>query len=502
MTRSLLLALLALAPAGSTSAAPGGATPTSAAVAAAPASARPVSDIHLPFEIAVADLRRVVDAALAGGDPRGQLYVRAGIPIHPGTARVEVLRNGAVTLSARDDGVLLVSLPLRIKGRAEWETPDRIELKLGRFSRSFKVKPIRHHEDAEVTLTVHAALALDLTPEWTVRSRTQARFTWDERPTLSIGPISIDLGGVVGPSIDRLLAEAAPAVDAAIAREVRLRASIERAVQALARPLRLSDAPEAWLTVEPLAATFSGLARRGDRLIFSLGIKAHLAVLVGAAAPTRAPGALPPLGHEAWHQGSIQIEAEQRVTVAAVERAVIESLDRRAQDGAIPEVPFALATPPDFAMRAIGPRLEAAVNLTLALPGGPRTVRVRARAEANRGPVGAVALTITGVTLEWAERERQATPLEEAARVALGAGLDRLYRGTEVPLSTFTDPLRRTLQERLQALSIAPGVHLDATVDRVSVDAITIDGADLCFYLIVVGRASATLTPELLRAAG
>lgn len=258
--------------------------PVAVAPARAPAAA--ISQIDVPVTVPIRELESVLDAELAGGKRDGSLFSRSGIPIDQGRVQVEVLRNGPLALDVGADGRLLVALPLRLKVRGDWEVD------LG-------ITTIKHHEDVSAELSVHAALALDVGADWVVRSRTLLSFSWAQKPELKVGPLRISLGSVAGAQLDKLLAKAGPMFDEAIARKVPLRAAAERAWQAMDAPVRLSSDPDTWLAIDPLAVSFSGLGRRGDALVFMLGLQAHVAMSVGPQPATVAPKPLPALGVKA-----------------------------------------------------------------------------------------------------------------------------------------------------------------------------------------------------------
>lgn len=457
---------------------------------------RAITDINVPVEIAVRDLEQVLNGQFAGGNSEGQLFLASGIPIHPGTAQVEVLRRGALSLEVSPGGVIRIALPIRINARGDWETPKRVSIDGGFFRTSFKTIQIKHHEEATADLTLRAAITLEVGPAWTVRTQTHFSFTWDQKPVLNFGPFSISLGGIAGRHIDKLLADAAPRLDEAIAQRVPLRAMLEGFWRVMHRPVRLGESPDIWLQIEPLAITVGDLVGTGGAVVSQLRLQAYITTLVGAAPPSVALRPLPPPDQRPRKTRSIKIHSEQRIAIAAIEQVVGRALANSSFDLPTPgaSIPVTMA---NFALRGEGAALVASMTFSIDLAGQTLTLPAVVTLEPNSGPGGtSLGLTVVEVKLEWARSSPGGIAWIDGPLSAL---LGRVLGSQSFSLARVTDPLREKLQKRLGMVQLAPGVELATTLDKVGVGDIVIEGAELRCDLVVLGTARATITPAVLQ---
>lgn len=458
--------------------------------------ARAITDINVPIEIAVRDLEQTLDAQFAGGDPEGQLFFASGIPIHPGTAQVEVRRHGALSLEVSPGGVIRLALPVRIDARGDWETPKRVKLDGGFFRVSFKTIQVKHHEATTAYLTLRAAITLGVSPAWTVQTDTQISFSWDQKPVVDVGPFAISLGGIAGRHIDKLLVDAAPRLDAAIAQKVPLRSTLENFWRVMHRPVRLGASPDAWLQIEPLEIHFANVTGAGGAAVFPLHLQAYITTIVGTAPPSVRLRPLPPPDTKPRKTRGIRIHAEQRIAIVAIEEAVGRALATSSFDLPTPgaAIPVKMA---NFSLRGMGPALVASLTFSVDLPGRTLTLPATVSMEPTSGPGGtSLGLAVTEVKLDWASTNADTIGWVDGPLTAL---LARVLGSQVLSLSRVTEPLRARLQQRLGMVQLAPGVDLATTLDKVGIGDIRIEGTELRCELVVLGDAQATITPAALQ---
>jgi hypothetical protein len=192
-----------------------------------------------------------------------------------------VTRMGAITGAAKD-GKIALEVPITA-------TAD-LKLATGLFKGTA-------HVDATGVVNTETALALG--HDWALHTETAGTVQLNQAQ-LKLGPIRIPFAELWNRNQQRISAPLFKTLDREIASNVKVRLQAERLWQNAGRPLRVANAPSAWLLLAPERVRVSPLAARNDALGLSLGVdvRAHVQVSdvepsgVSVAAPLPPPSPL------------------------------------------------------------------------------------------------------------------------------------------------------------------------------------------------------------------
>ena len=183
-------------------------------------------------------------------------------------------------------------------------------------------------ETARADFTVGATVRPRFGGDWTFDPGVNMDLTWDRRPTLRLfGLIDVRVTGMVEDEVRELLDDVKAKFEAEMkALDVRGMAAEMWAV--LQEPLRLSDAPDAWLDVRPETVSFSGVHVANGVLSVNLMLGGQLAAVVGDEAPVERNNVpLPELGnHSATAPGRVSLVLPVSIGYEVLEREVEAAL--------------------------------------------------------------------------------------------------------------------------------------------------------------------------------
>ncbi|WP_066835801.1 DUF4403 family protein [Rufibacter ruber] len=238
-------------------------TAPSAAVAQHPLPERRLSTINVPITIPVTLLEQVLNEQLTG-----VLYQDDNL--EDDDLAVKVTKAAPIRLKA-EFSKLYVEVPLRVKAKGRWQW-NACEL----------CKKLQKTEETEFDLVVKTESRLQVLPNYQLKSYTSGDFAWGERkPTLSLGPLTINLAKFIEPQLKAQLNPMLQQLDKELQQRVNLKAYLAEAWQQVQQPFSVHDGYKAWLTVEPKAVRITPLALQNNQLSLQIGIDALLAVSMG-----------------------------------------------------------------------------------------------------------------------------------------------------------------------------------------------------------------------------
>ncbi|RST86726.1 DUF4403 family protein [Aquibium carbonis] len=222
----------------------------------------------------------------------------------------QALKNGPITVGGVGRQIL-VSAPVRAwvtaRGRGE----------VGRH--------IRETAEAAVTLSIAATPTIDA--EWNVGLAIDHSLHWDQRPTVRLlGLIEITFASLVEPKIHELI-EAQKAKLPALIADLKVKEKMEKAWAELQKPMKLSDAPPAWLAFKPSGIGFSGISTEDNILKVRAVLSGETSVSLGAA-PESAPVPLPQLSPDVPTDGNFNLNIPIRLPLAELEAVANQEVDK------------------------------------------------------------------------------------------------------------------------------------------------------------------------------
>lgn len=153
-------------------------------------------------------------------------------------------------------------------------------------------------ESLEAEANVAMSMAFDLDAAWKPVVALQPDIEWITPPQSRLTRMfNVSLAGLAEQQTRSIVSRAEERLPALIEERFRLQEMIQRAWEGSHTSLRLSEAPAAWLTIEPLGAHFLTPAAEADALVLNTGFTARFSV-GPEAGPAPASPPLPPLSKE------------------------------------------------------------------------------------------------------------------------------------------------------------------------------------------------------------
>ncbi|RNI28773.1 DUF4403 family protein [Rufibacter latericius] len=245
-----------------------------------------LSTITLPITIPVSALEGILNQQLTG-------VIYQDDDLQDDDLMVKVTKAGPMKLRS-EFSKLSMEVPLKIWARGRWQW-NACEL----------CKKLQKTEETEFEVTVRTESRLQLQPDYTLKSYTSGDFAWGARkPTLSLGPLKLNLAPFIEPKLKTQLAPMLQQLDQELQRRVPLPTYLNQAWRQLQTPLLLNEQYNTWLSIEPQAVRLTPLELQQNQLSLQVGIDAFVKVLSGqkpaqvktAALPNFTPTrTLPPL---------------------------------------------------------------------------------------------------------------------------------------------------------------------------------------------------------------
>ncbi|MBC3540984.1 DUF4403 family protein [Rufibacter sediminis] len=234
-----------------------------------------LSTITLPITIPVAALEEVLNQQLTG-------VIYQDDNLQDDDLMVKVTKAGPLKMRA-EFSKLMMEVPLKIWARGRWQW-NACEL----------CKSLQKTEETEFEVTVRTESRLQLQPDYSLKSYTNGDFAWGARkPTLSLGPLKINLAPFIEPKLKAQLNPMLQQLDQELQRRVPLPTYLAQAWQQLQAPLLLSDQYNTWLSIEPQAVRLTPLELQQNQLRLQVGIDAFIKVLSGQKPVPAKTAALP-----------------------------------------------------------------------------------------------------------------------------------------------------------------------------------------------------------------
>ncbi|GGK76753.1 hypothetical protein GCM10011405_25730 [Rufibacter glacialis] len=235
----------------------------------------PLSTITLPVSLPVSVLETRLNQELTG-----VLYQDNNL--EDDDLMVKVTKLGAIRLRT-EFSKLYMEVPLRIwaKGRWQWNACELC-------------KKLQKTEETEFDVTVRTESRMQILPGYTLKSYTTGDFIWGNRkPTLSLGPLHLNLAPFIEPRLKAQLAPMLQLLDQELQKRVPLQTYLGQAWQQLQVPVQLNSQYNTWLSIEPQAVRLAPLELQQDRLRLQIGIDALVKVVSGQKPALSQGAALP-----------------------------------------------------------------------------------------------------------------------------------------------------------------------------------------------------------------
>ncbi|GAB2525954.1 DUF4403 family protein [Rufibacter soli] len=234
-----------------------------------------LSTITLPVTVPV----RVLEERL-NQEMNGVLYQDNNL--QDDNLEVKVTKAGPIKLTAAFSK-LTMEVPLKIWARGRWQ-----------WNACTLCKRIQKTEETEFDVTVRTDSRLQVLPDYTLKSYTSGDFVWGARkPTVSFGPLRINLAPFVEPKLKAQMAPLLAQLDQQLQERIPLQTFLNQTWQQIQNPLLLNKQYQAWLSISPQAIRVTPLELQQDQLSLQVGIDAFVHVATGKKPEAKALSGLP-----------------------------------------------------------------------------------------------------------------------------------------------------------------------------------------------------------------
>lgn len=223
-----------------------------------------------------------------------------------GDVQTVVIRNGPVRVRTKNDWLEL-AIPLWFKAHMEGEDT---------FDPDAKTR-------GAVTITTRFRLSID--EHWQPQLKADARYYWNKRPKLRVGPFRIDAGKMIGKELEGKLDEAIIDLKNKVNNDLRLQQRAAERWHELHQVRPVSDGLGAWLIVDPAQAYFQPIRYLEDALEIEFGIAAYLRTAIGKVPAPPAPEPLPPLQLTPPPRNGFALQLPVRLNYAGITRQLTDT---------------------------------------------------------------------------------------------------------------------------------------------------------------------------------
>lgn len=137
-------------------------------------------------------------------------------------------------------------------------------------------------KSTEFNMTVSFASKMMLNNDWTFKTQTvPAGFTFESKPKLDFGIVSIPITSIVEPIVKEQLAEVTKEIDSEVALSFDFSKEIDTVWRELHEPRQIDSTYNTWLRIQPDEAFVSPIRGNPERIVVTAGFKGLFEVIIG-----------------------------------------------------------------------------------------------------------------------------------------------------------------------------------------------------------------------------
>lgn len=295
------------------------------------------SFVYLPLSLPVKRLNEVANTEI----PK-ILFEEKGQPI-AGGAKVSYRIERPQNLSVKPikDGELDFAVPVKIIGRVEWSSPDKIGFKIGDLDLSTDVKKINLGKDFSFPYDLKFKTKLELTSDWNIHTQLLGRFDWGKAPKFEVGDYTLDFDRYVGTGLQTKLNGYVESFENKIKNAMDIKGRVQPAWNELAKPIQLYNDPPVWLQLTPEKVNFVTRENKNkDTLRWNLGIVTKLNTFIGTAPKPLTSVPLPQISNAETQNNRFFLHLPIRVTYQDLTQIAQQQLTAQEWDAGKYKVKF------------------------------------------------------------------------------------------------------------------------------------------------------------------
>ncbi len=354
-----------------------------------------------------------------------------------------------------------------------WQIPLKVWMKAGYNVRKLGISFSDMREfNAEILLRFKTRLQPDA--GWNFRTITEIRdYEWIKAPTMKLMGFDLPVTTLADYLVKSGIESMGSRVDEAIAQSLNIRRNMEESWRLIQQPVKLSDNPSVWLSIQPMQMFLELPVATDNKLNIRAGISANIYVAVGdtPAAPPAKP--LPPLQLNMPAENLSNIHARLEITHQAAENLSNEALRGRKfeKDGRAMTIQGVKIYGSDGWL-AIETEVSGSVRGKLYFKGKPYYDTIRN------------AIRISNLKFDIKTRNL----LHKSASWIIGTNIERtLQRELVFRLDEQTGMLRETLSEFLKGYSPSKDFKIDGQLADIRIGQIYMTENSLVAYLTFTG---------------
>lgn len=294
--------------------------------------------------------------------------------------------------------------------------------------------------------------------DWSLTTHTElVDFDWIKKPVLKTALIDIPLQFVADLVIKNSRKKLTRAIDEQVKASLDLRKEVESAWKMLHDPFLLSEEYATWLTLRPRAIYMTPFQTVKDTVVSTIGLESELNIVLGEAPDSIPPSPLPKFQYRTGNRHGLTLTMQADIPYAEAERMAKESLvGQRFEQGKKRYVEVK-----DMKLFRQGNQLvvqtllAGSYNGSVNLVGTPRYSAEKQKIELEDLDVELKTKNLLHKTLGWLFK---------------GVFKNEIRKSLDYYLNYYLDATKKTLQEEMQHVELAPGVFLKGQLSRLSVD--------------------------------
>jgi len=309
-------------------------------------------------------------------------------------------------------------------------------------------------------LTLNLKTRYQLHGDWSLETHTElVDFTWEKKPVLKTSVVDIPLKFVADLVIKNSRKKLTTTIDKQVKTHLDLRKEVDSAWKMLQEPIQLSEEYATWMVIRPKSIYMTPFQTVFDTVQSIIGMETELQVSLGAEPDSVAPAALPALQ---WRQGNrkgISITLQADIPYTEAERMARQSMvGQKFEQGKKRYVVIEdLHLFRSGDQLAVQTRLSGSYKGAINLFGTPRYNEEKGKIELDDLDVELRTKNLLHKTLGWLFK---------------GVFKNEIRKSMDHYLNYYLDNTKKTLQEQLKYLEVAPGIQLRGQLSRLQVDQI------------------------------
>jgi len=307
-------------------------------------------------------------------------------------------------------------------------------------------------------LTLNFKTRYQITADWTLDTHTElVDFQWTKRPVLKTALVDIPLQFVADIVIKNSRRKLTAAIDEQVKANFDLRKEIESAWAMLHEPFQLSEEYDTWMLMRPNSIYMTPFQSSGDTIYSVIGLESELTVVVGQSPAPMPLGFLPPMQWRKEERKGFNLMLQADIPFVEAERMARENMvGQRFEQG---KKRYVVVRDVKLFRQgeqlAVQTHLSGSYNGAVNLLGTPRYNASKQKIELQDLDVELKTKNLLHKTLGWLFK---------------GVFKNEIRKSLDEYLNYYLDNAKKSLQEELQHVEIAPGVFLKGQVSRLNVD--------------------------------